>query len=272
MIGAAIGSTVAGLAGASAQKKAAQAANETERYIFDRSVELTQPALNVGNNALSALAYMGGVGAKPQAQNYQIEQIAGTTAPGVPQPAGGMRLERGGGNALAATAGRTTPGSFRVGDQTFATREEAQEWIDRQQGNFDFRGFEESPGYQFQLAEGQKAIERGASARGMRLSSGTLKDFGRFGQGLASQEYGNYWNRLAGLSGAGQTAVSQQIGAGQNYANAFGNNAMAAGQARASGYQAVGQGINSLASMWQPQQQYGGLAPTTSLRPQLRPF
>lgn len=55
--------------------------------------------------------------------------------------------------------------------------------------------FQEEPGYQFRQAEGQRAIESGAAARGNMLSGATQKALARYGQGLASQEYGQAYNR-----------------------------------------------------------------------------
>jgi len=48
----------------------------------------------------------------------------------------------------------------------------------------------QTPGVQFRLGEAQKALERGASARGMLLSGGHQRELGRYMQELASQEYG----------------------------------------------------------------------------------
>jgi hypothetical protein len=107
--------------------------------------------------------------------------------------------------------------------------------------------FQQDPGYAFRQAEGMKALERSAAARGGLLSGGTLKGIQRFGQDLASQEYGNAFNRyqteraarlnpLQSLMGAGQSAVNTLTSAagqaGQNEAANLYN----AGQARASGY------------------------------------
>jgi hypothetical protein len=110
--------------------------------------------------------------------------------------------------------------------------------------------FQQDPGYAFRQAEGMKALERSAAARGGLLSGGTMKGIQRFGQDLASQEYGNAFNRyqiersarlnpLQSLMGSGQSAANVTTGnigqAGQNEAaNLYG-----AGQGRASGY--VGQ-------------------------------
>ena len=185
--------------------------------------------------------------------------------------------------------GTTIPGSpaqFMVGGETFATRQEAEDYRQSLGNNIQYAGppsfdayegptsseeFTADPGYQFRLSQGEKAIERRAAAKGLRLSSGTLKDFGRFADGMASQEYnnwwnrrnteatnrfnqknireGNYYNRLAGIAGVGQTATQQQIAAGQNFANNAGQNYLAAGNAQAQGIigvnNAIQGGINS---------------------------
>jgi hypothetical protein len=101
------------------------------------------------------------------------------------------------------------------------------------------------PSYKFRLGEGMKALDRQAAARGGLISGGALKAAQRYGQDFASQEFGNAYNRLAGLAGVGQTAT----GAIGNAAGAYGANAgnlmTGAAGARASGY--VG-GANALTS------------------------
>jgi hypothetical protein len=103
------------------------------------------------------------------------------------------------------------------------------------------------PGYAFRLAEGQKALERSAAARGGLLSGSMLKGAQRFGQEMGSQEYMNAFNRaqaqlgtrlgtLGSLYGAGQASAQQIAGqAGQMGAN-VGNLMNQSAQARASGY------------------------------------
>jgi hypothetical protein len=115
---------------------------------------------------------------------------------------------------------------------------------------FGTEQFQADPGYAFRQAEGMKALERSAAARGGLLSGGTLKGIQRFGQDLASQEYGNAFNRyqieraarlnpLQSLMGAGQSATNVMTGnIGQSGQNEQGN-ILGVGQARASGY--VGQ-------------------------------
>lgn len=122
------------------------------------------------------------------------------------------------------------------------------------------RGFrpqdlEMDPGYAFRLAEGTKALERGAAARGGLLSGRTLMGTQRFGQELASQEYMNAFNRaqaqlgtrlgtLGSLYGAGQAAAQQVAGQAGEYGSNVGNLLTAGGAARASGYAGVANALN----------------------------
>lgn len=64
-------------------------------------------------------------------------------------------------------------------------------------GKFNFN-FEADPGYQFRLDEGQKALERSASARGGVLNGGVLKAISRYGQDFASNEYDKAYGRNYG--------------------------------------------------------------------------
>lgn len=210
-------SAYAGSKAASAQSRAARDANETQRYIFDQNVELSEPWREAGANALAAMQFETGLGPRPgDTSNLEIiEDTVGSGRPGL------------------FNQGQRT--HYYVGDQRFGTREAAEAWLE-QQPSYEYQGFKETPGYQFRLDEGNKAIERMAAARGLRLSGGTLKEAGRYADGLASQEYGNHYNRLAAMAGIGQSATAQQMNAGTNYANATSQNALAAGNARASGY------------------------------------
>lgn len=93
-----------------------------------------------------------------------------------------------------------------------------------------------SPGYQFRFNEGQRAVESGGAARGMLMSGGTLKDLTRFGQGVASDDFNQQFNRVASVAAGGQQA-NQSLGAlGANAASGMANLYNQQGQARASGY------------------------------------
>jgi hypothetical protein len=110
---------------------------------------------------------------------------------------------------------------------------------------FSMADYQEDPGYQFRLSEGQKALDRGASAKRGYLSGAATKGLTRFNQDQASNEYGNAYNRynqnqqnaysrLKDLSSSGFSAgnnltdlasnygantANLQIGQGQNLAN-----------------------------------------------------
>jgi hypothetical protein len=101
------------------------------------------------------------------------------------------------------------------------------------------------PSYRFRLGEGMKALERTASARGGLISGGALKAAQRYGQEFASNEFGNAYNRLAGLAGVGQTATGAMGNAASQFGTNAGNLMTGSAAARASGY--VG-GANALTS------------------------
>jgi len=55
--------------------------------------------------------------------------------------------------------------------------------------------------YKFRFNQGQQALERSAASRGMLNSGNTLAALADYGQGAASQEYGNEFNRLSSAVG-----------------------------------------------------------------------
>lgn len=102
------------------------------------------------------------------------------------------------------------------------------------QQKFGTAEFEADPGYQFRQAEGNKAIDRAMAARGKFNSPEAIKALAGYNQDLASQEYGNaynrysadqsnIYNRLANVAGAGQVAGQQLVGQGGQYAGNVGN-------------------------------------------------
>lgn len=103
--------------------------------------------------------------------------------------------------------------------------------------NGDWSGFQNSPDYKFAVDQGFAGLDRGAAAHGNLWGGGTDADRIALGQGLATQYAGNYYSKLAGMSGTGQTTANQLGSYGQNYANAVGNNLNNAANATASSYQ-----------------------------------
>jgi hypothetical protein len=97
------------------------------------------------------------------------------------------------------------------------------------------QGLESSPGYQFRLGEGLKALERSAAARGTLLTGGTLKGIQRYAQDYASGEYDKRVGQLTGLANLGLGAAGGMNSAGSAYANQGSELLQQAGNAQAAG-------------------------------------
>jgi hypothetical protein len=152
-----------------------------------------------------------------------------------------------GGNTSASGYGSlNTPFSFKPGDLT------------------------QTPGYQFQLQQGQNAIDRRAAAGGGFYSGAGLKGAASFNQDLAGttfdKEYGrafnefqanraNTLNPLQALAGQGQTAAntsgSIQMGGANSLAGLLTSNANAQGASRIAQGNAISSGINNGLAAWQ---------------------
>jgi hypothetical protein len=115
--------------------------------------------------------------------------------------------------------------------------------------------FEASPGYQWRLNEGQRDIGNSFAARGGAASGNALRALSEYNQGIASGEYGNWWNQQAELAGVGQNTAVNLGAQGQNNANNVSGALGGQGVSRASGianrYGSLGQGLNdSLNWLW----------------------
>lgn len=107
----------------------------------------------------------------------------------------------------------------------------------------DLSGFETSPGFEFRREEGLRGIENRFSASGGSLSGNALRRLTEFNSGLASQEFGNFFNRQLAQAGLGQTATQAGVAAGTNIAGNISNALVAGGNARASGIQGQNQAL-----------------------------
>jgi hypothetical protein len=74
------------------------------------------------------------------------------------------------------------------------------------------KGFTQDPGYQYQLSQGEQAINRGAAAHGGRMSGRTLQALQGHSQGLASQGYGDFVNRQIGMAQGADANESSSLG------------------------------------------------------------
>jgi hypothetical protein len=125
--------------------------------------------------------------------------------------------------------------------------------------DFSMADYQADPGYAFRLSEGMKGLQNSAAARGLLSSGSTLKGITDYSQGMASQEYGNAYNRyqinranqlnpLQSLMGSGQTSANTLTNAAGNLGQGLGQAAVAAGNAQASGYLNTGNALNSALS------------------------
>jgi len=153
---------------------------------------------------------------------------------------------------------------------------------------FGMSQFQQDPGYQFRLSEGQRAMGHQAGARGGLVSGTSLKAMQDYAQNSASGEYQNAFNRyqternarlnpLQSLAGVGQTSVNQLGAAGQNYAsntgNALMNQAAYSGNAGMVGSNALASGLTGALSTYGKNPinwggLYGGGSPGTNMTQQ----
>ena len=81
----------------------------------------------------------------------------------------------------------------------------------------DMSDFQTSPGYNFRRDEGMRGMENRFSVGGG--GGNAMKALSDWNQNMASNEYGNWWNRQAGLAGVGQQATGSTAMFGANAAN-----------------------------------------------------
>jgi hypothetical protein len=122
--------------------------------------------------------------------------------------------------------------------------------------------FQTSPGYQFQLQQGLRGVDAGAAAKGMLRSGATLKAEETYGQGLANQDFTNYYNRLMGISTLGETAAA----GGASTAGTAAGLAQGAGNTQASIYGNAATGLGNVANnLLRTPGLFGGGDPTAGL-------
>lgn len=257
-IAAAVIGAGASLLGARAQSKAAGRASDVSAAQYQQTREDLDPWRQTGQLALSDLSYR--MGLTPGGGTSRVaptrEQFTTTGAPqrgssGFISPGIGYN-----GDPRSGSADRGMPQRQSVFDQAGYDAALAAFNAPQTPNNdpnfgsltrpFSLADFQESPAYQFNLEQGEAAINKGASARGNYYAPQTLQDLGKFTQGTASNEFqnafnnyntnmNNIWNRLYGLSSSGQAAANQTGTFGGQAAEQIGGDIRAGGDARASG-------------------------------------
>jgi len=90
---------------------------------------------------------------------------------------------------------------------------------------FDAEAFQkyQDPGYQFQLQQGQQALQNSQAAQNGVLSGAALKDLIGFNQGMANTAYQNAFGRYMTQNDATYNRLSSLLGIGENAAAGLGN-------------------------------------------------
>ena len=264
-VGSAVISSNASNNAANTQARAAERAAKTQERIFNRQVELQAPFRDAGLTANNRLAYLLGLSSEgygssspaltaEQLRNELLKDFTTTETVSYKPKYVGRDSDNFGKSSTKAITKVDEAGLNAAIQQRLA--QQAQQQAQQQSAaaadpnygslmrNFGMEDFQADPGYAFRQSEGMKGIEGGAAARGGLLSGGALKAIQKYGQDLASQEYGNaygrfnanqtnQYNRLAGIVNTGQGATNQITNAAGNLGSQLGSNIIGTGNANA---------------------------------------
>jgi hypothetical protein len=239
---------------ASAQENASAQATATQLEMFDKSREDTAPWREAGAKALNLLAGGTTYGLpKPVKEDFYTIQNGAPTVQEDPRLyglTGRDRFDMASSLGVSAQGGTRQQSNIRVFDQ--AGYDQAyQKYLDSgvttegmiEKGPGEFIP-EEDPGFKFGYQEFvEKPSLRAASAKGSLGGGRTLKELSRYASDYASTKYDNFLSRwyqsltpLQSMSGVGQTTATQQSANALATGQAIGQNMIAGGNARATGY------------------------------------
>jgi len=104
-----------------------------------------------------------------------------------------------------------------LGQRSMAdTETSARQFVDPTLQGFNFQDYQNDPGYQFQLQQGQEGINNAAGARGNFFSPATMQALGEHQQGLAATNYEQAFQRYMQEQ---QGRYGQQMGSQQQHFN-----------------------------------------------------
>jgi hypothetical protein len=262
------GASVAGAAiSSNASKSAARtvqqgtdAATAEQRRQFDAMLRLAMPGYNRANAAGDVYSRALGLGGSPsnssgsaQIQNPYGPQFQPSMTGGYQGGFGGGGNGRGGVSDFASVqsldggaspmAGMMT-GSYTNGQGGMVPPPQQvpgggpQPQGGMQGGQLDIaQQVMQTPGYQTQLDQGIKSIDRAAPLVGGMYSGRRMKALNDYGQQTFGSYYNDWMNRVGGLAGQEQQ-IAQNVGqAGMQSANNVGNLMMTGANARAQGTQ-----------------------------------
>lgn len=204
----------------SQEQGTAQAIAAQERARSE-NLALQRPLYDAGMPALNARNALLGLGA-PQAATPQPMNALAAFGGGRMPSGYGYGLDEGA-NYQPFASPTSTPGYGTQVPQ--ATTQQAQ------QNAFD--AFRNSTGYKFRFDQGMNALNSGYAGAGVIRSGAAMKGALEYGQGLASSEFGNYWNMLGEQQNLASGAANAMSGVNTTYANNAGSLAVNAGNQQA---------------------------------------
>ena len=193
------GAAAAAKSGAKASNKSTQATTNAANQQLNYTKEVNAPYQHIGNQALNVLG--GQFGFSPYGQSTQNAMVP-------------TQQEW----SYDANSGQWVASSNQIEKQSTGAQD-----VPRETTTPDYSAFQADPGYQFRLKEGQNAFNNSLIAQGKGLSGSQIKGSIAYNQGMASQEYGNWYNRLSNLAGIGQSATQSSINSANNASGVIGN-------------------------------------------------
>lgn len=243
---------------ADAQKDASRDAAKASQYSTDKTLGLQKEIFDRIWGGTQVQRDAGDAATRMMAQLMGLSLPASQAPQGQPQPQTQPSLTR---NALTGTSDLAlnplTYGENALSDGSAYNPNNALTPMPQPQQSgaaagaaqpFDATAWLRStPGYQFNFDEGARALNASLASRGKLFSGDAGREAVRYGQNYGDRIYGDQFNRLGVIAGAGQTAQSQGASAGTNYANASGNALMQNAQNLGSSYANRG---NAISGFW----------------------
>lgn len=245
-IGAAkIGSNATKSAAATSAAATDQAA-QVQKDIYNQNAATLSPYAQAGLPATAQINALLGLSPSQPAQSYQQQSYQAQPTPQAnammpandgyqPYPGyiyggrGGMTedLSYLSPNAMGDMSSNGGGWGGAMGGQTYAQQPMQGQTVNtaptQQTAQSAFDTYRNSTGYQFRLGQGFNALNSGWAGNGMLKSGAAAKGAINYGQGMASQEFGNYLNALGNQQALGLSAAQATAGVGSSYANNLGN-------------------------------------------------
>ncbi len=256
---------------AKTQAQGAQAATAAQLGMFGQTQANMAPWMNVGQASLAQLASGLGINTNPTGTPNLVDATSGTPRPNAQLYATDPNYKQAWDQVAQAhqqkfQSGYTNNSSADAIQAAVSQLYKPTPSVPNDASNtpgfgqftkpFTLADFQESPAYQFNLSQGEKAINKAAAARGNYYAPATLQSISKYSQGMASNEFqnafsnyntnlNNIWGRLSTMSGAGQNAAGNIGTNATQVAGQVGNNITGAANASAAGQVGSANAINS---------------------------